>query len=89
PCTGELTTEDGEITAPGFIPQFISKLDSTVTQQKEKNGKNGFGVDQIGDGGTYPDPKNIIMIYLTSDGSSAEVKVFSNDLNEILWSSVD
>lgn len=88
PCWGELQAEEGKVTGQGFIPEYISRLDSTVTQQAASAERKGFAIASIRPDGHYPDPVRIIMIYLDSDGSAAEVMVFDKDLVEVLWSSV-
>lgn len=88
PRTSDLTAVDGKITGISFIPQYINKLDTLVTQQSAAEGKKGFGIAEIGEGGSYPNPQNLIMLYLTSDGSKAEVRVYDKTLSSILWSSI-
>lgn len=88
PCLAELRAGDGEVTGPGFIPEYFKKLDSTVTQQTAPVDKKGFGIARIGQGNVYPDPQKLIMIYLTADGAAAEVKVFDKTLTKVLWSSI-
>lgn len=83
----ELSAANGTITGSGLIPDYIARLDSTVTQQKAETGKMGFGIAEI-TGNTFPDPENLIMVYLSSDGSQAEVKVFDKSLASTLWSSI-
>lgn len=88
PQLGKLRAENGEITGLGFIPEYFRKLDFKVTQQTAPDNQKGFGIAEIGQGNNYPDPQNLIMIYLTTDGSAAEVKVFNKTLSEVLWSSI-
>jgi len=91
-----LTAKDGEVTASGFIPKYISKLDIETTQQISE-GKAGFGVASltadetlfiIPDDETAP-PTKIIMIYLESNGLAAEVRAYDADLSNVLWTSAN
>ncbi|MDA8226277.1 MAG: prepilin-type N-terminal cleavage/methylation domain-containing protein [Desulfitobacterium hafniense] len=88
PKAGELTVdENGVVSSDKLIPKYISRLDKSVTQQRSSD-KSGFGVATI-TGGTYPAPTNIIMIYLSSDGSVAEVKAYDSSGTTLaqLWAS--
>lgn len=87
PRTGEISTLDGKITGDGFIPDYIKRLDTTITQQITEEANKGFGIAEIGPGQSFPEPSNLIMIYLTNDGSEAEVRVYNKSLTEVLWSS--
>lgn len=87
PKLGELTATNGKISGSGFIPDYIVKLDSTVTQQSAKDENKGFGIAELGKESQAPNAQHIIMIYLTSDGSAAEVIVYNKSLSQILWSS--
>ena len=87
PRIGEINAVDGKITGDGFIPDYIKRLDPSVTQQITEEGYKGFGIAEIGQGQNYPEPEKLIMIYLASDGSQAEVKVYNKSLSEVLWSS--
>lgn len=89
PKIGELTAVNGKITGEEFIPQYISKLDSTVTQQTAEESRKGFGIAELGERRSYPEPANLIMLYLTRDGSAAEVRVYNKDLSQIIWSSLE
>lgn len=91
-----LAGKDGVVTAAGFIPNYISKLDKKTTQQIAE-GKEGFGVATLEKDGSdktaYVIPKdakssNLIMIYLSNDGLAAEVQAF-NDSDELLWTSAN
>jgi len=96
----DLTIEDGKVTGSGFIPKYISKLDTSTTQQAVATEKKGFGVASltadesdetlfiIPDIETVP-PTNIIMIYLSSDGLAAEVRAYDKDLDDVLWTSAN
>jgi len=87
PKPDELRAANGEVTGPVFIPEYIKKLNSSVTQQNAVQEKRGFGIveiEQINDS----NPQHLIMIYLSTDGSAAEVKVFNKNFSEVLWSSV-
>jgi len=87
PKLGELTALNGRITGSGFIPEYIVKLDSTVTQQNAKDEHKGFGIAELGkENQTHA--QNLIMIYLTTDGSAAEVRVYDKTLTKVLWSSI-
>lgn len=87
PRVGDITAQNGTVTGAGFIPDYIKKLDSSVTQQITEPNRRGFGIEETEPGGPYPPPQNLIMIYLTRDGSEAEVGVFNSTLTELLWSS--
>lgn len=95
----DLKTEDGKVICAGFIPQYISKLDKTTTQQIAE-GKEGFGLAGLdaseGDGAGYVIPKDedtspprLIMIYMSEDGRAAEVRAYNQQLDKILWTSAD
>lgn len=87
PKTNEITASEGTLTASGLIPKYISKLDTSTTQQRAADDKKGFGVATLpSDGVTYPTATNLIVIYLTSDGSSAEVRTY-DDQGHVLWTS--
>lgn len=90
PKITEMTCKDGAITCASFIPQYISKLDSSTTQQNTDQSHKGFGVESIPADGNYPQTEDyLIVIYLTNDGSAAEVRTFDSSLSHVLWSSVD
>lgn len=86
PTSSEATATNGKITCAALIPDYVKKLDATVTQQTAESG-TGFGIGTI-TGTTYSTATNLIMLYLTSDGSKAEVKLFKKDLSSELWSSI-
>lgn len=92
-----LKVDDGVVTAAGFIPNYISKLDKETTQQIAE-GKEGFGLAALEKDGSdktayvIPDDaknSNLIMIYLSKDGLAAEVQAFNEDLGEVLWTSAN
>ncbi|AFQ43026.1 type II secretion system protein [Desulfosporosinus meridiei] len=92
-----LETKDGKVTAPGFIPNYISKLDVSTTQQVVV-GKEGFGVSTLtvdeSDSTLYHfpadhTPNRIIMIYLSADGLAAEVRAYDEKMKEAIWTSAD
>jgi len=87
PRIGEISTLNGKITGEGFIPDYIKILDSTITQQITEEANKGFGIAEIDQGESFPEPTNLIMIFLTTDGTAAEVRVYNKSLTEILWSS--
>jgi general secretion pathway protein G len=76
----KLKAVNGKITEESFIPAYIKKLDSTVTQQNAPEDKKGFGIVS-----TESNDKRIITIYLIDD--EAEVEVYDKNLERILWSS--
>lgn len=90
PNTLQLTADDnGAITSAVLIPDYIGKLDAKTTQQQAGDNK-GFGVEEIGADGTISDEAtvtHVIMIYLNDEGTAAEVRVYDNELTEVLWSS--
>ena len=91
PKSSEVTADnDGKITATALIPKYISKLDADTTQQ-EAGTKKGFGVAALAEDGSIPDDEktNLIMLYLTTNGSAAEVRVYNADLTKVLWSSAN
>lgn len=86
----EFSVLEGTVTAPSFIPKYISKLDATTTQQRVEDSKKGFGLGALDSNGLIPEtpaPTNLIMIYFTDDGSGAEVRAYDATLNTYLWSS--
>ncbi len=87
PQIGEINTVNGKITGEGFIPKYIKKLDPTITQQITEEINKGFGIAEILQGQSFPEPTNLVMIFLTSDGSEAEVRVYNKSLTDVLWSS--
>lgn len=87
PRIGEISTLNGKITGGGFVPEYIKRLDTTTTQQITEEVNKGFGIAEIGQGQSFPEPINLIMIFLTNDGSEAEVRVYNKTLAEVLWSS--
>jgi general secretion pathway protein G len=89
PQKAEVTAADGTITAVKLIPKYISKLDKNTTQQKTSDARMGFGVADLPPDGVYSvSPTNLIMIYLNSAGSGAEIRIFDDKLVE-LWSSAN
>ena len=89
PTLVEMTVSNGAITNSDFIPKYISKLDKSTTQQRSADERKGFGVAELPAGGSLPPPTNLIMIYLTDDGSGAEVYTYNSDLSQVLWTSAD
>lgn len=88
--TTELTATDGIITASNFIPKYIGKLDTKTTQQRTADANKGFGVTTLDNDGLIPastTPTHLVMIYLSSDGSGAEVRAYDSTLTTSLWSS--
>ncbi|AET66688.1 prepilin-type N-terminal cleavage/methylation domain-containing protein [Desulfosporosinus orientis DSM 765] len=90
-------SDDGEVTCTGFIPQYISKLDKSTTQQIAE-GKEGFGLASlVEDEFNYvipeddegESPSNLIMIYMSDDDMAAEVRAYNENLSEILWTSAN
>ena len=86
PKSGQITANAGVVTAAQLIPNYISKLGPTTTQQRAADNRKGFGVTALNPRGQAT---NLIMIYLTDDGSAAEVCAFNTDLSQELWSSAD
>ena len=91
PKTGEITVSNGTVSASGLIPQYIGKLDKSTTQQRATDAQKGFGVTKLETNGAFPStaPTNLIMIYLTDDGSAAEVRAYDAGLQNTLWSSAN
>lgn len=87
PRIGEISAVDGKITGDGFVPDYIKRLDPSVTQQITEERYQGFGIAEIAQGQVLREPEKIIMIYLAGDGSQAEVRVYDKSLSKILWSS--
>jgi general secretion pathway protein G len=86
----EFSATAGTVTASNFIPKYISKLDTTTTQQRTEDAQKGFGVEALGSDGLIPStstPTNIIMVYLSSEGSGAEVRAYDSTLENVLWTS--
>jgi len=91
PKPAQLTDDDnGTITSTVLIPKYIGKLDVNTTQQQAED-KKGFAVAALETDGTIPaDSKtNLIMIYLSSDGSAAEVRAYDAKLETVLWTSAN
>ena len=96
PTSSDVSANGGNVSAPKFIPKYISKLEKATTQQNAPEGKQGFGVAGLtanpSDSGHYmiPDTKtNTIMIYLTNNGAAAEVRVYDENVENVLWTSAD
>ncbi|MHB1405668.1 MAG: type II secretion system protein [Desulfitobacteriaceae bacterium] len=87
PTINEMVVNSGAIVNANFVPKYISKLDKSTTQQRAADEDKGFGVKQIP--ASWPDttPSNLIIIYLTTDGSGAEVCTYNSDLSQVLWTS--
>jgi len=88
PRLNELRAVNGEVKGTQFIPGYIKRLDATVTQQNASQDKKGFGITESVEGNNYSEPPNLIMIYLSTDGSAAEVEVYNKSLTTVLWSSI-
>ncbi|NMA69239.1 MAG: prepilin-type N-terminal cleavage/methylation domain-containing protein [Desulfitobacterium sp.] len=90
PKIDEAKIKDGKLEMEDFIPQYISKLDVSTTQQNTDADNRGFGIGTLEDGLIPEDnPTNLIMLYLTGDGSAAEVRVYNGELDKVLWSSLN
>lgn len=98
PETSELSVSDGMVVCAKLIPKYISKLDKSITQQIVPDANKGFGLALLSvdstDPTTYiiPDTRpvsNTVMIYLSGDGLAAEVRVYDEGLDDVLWSSAD
>ena len=88
PKYNEITAANGALAATNFIPKYISKLDKTTTQQKAADSVKGFATEHLPAIGTaYPTASHLIMLFLTDDGSAAEVRVYNEDLSSVLWTS--
>lgn len=89
PKSGEIeikTGTAGTLSAPMLVPQYISKLDDSVTQQRAFNLKKGFGIADYSKIDEADSVTNLIMLYLTTDGSQAEVRTYDDNKN-VLWTS--
>ena len=87
---------EGSVVSESLIPKYISKLDASTTQQTAPEGGAGFGVHEItpdaGDTFSIPttaEPTNTIMIYLFGNGLGAEVRVYDESLDKVLWTSAN
>lgn len=96
PKNDELTATAGTVASTVLIPKYIGSLNATTTQQAAPTGKEGFGVEQVaadaGDTFSIPttaDTKNTIMIYLFGNGLGAEVRVYDESLDKVLWTSAN
>lgn len=97
PKSGQITNDTvnkGTVTSALLIPKYIGKLDANTTQQQAEDAKKGFGVAAaaLGTGGTIPSDSvvtNLIMIYLSADGSAAEVRAYNTALDKIVWTSTN
>jgi len=87
PKPADMTATNGSISATKVIPAYISKLDTTTTQQRVAPTQSGFGVVELSETSLVT-PSHVIMIYLSADGSAAEVRVYDENLVGILWSSI-
>jgi len=91
--SGELTVnENGIVVCADFIPKYISKLDTSTTQQAVPAGHKGFGVGTLEADHRIPNPESVtnpIMIYLSSDGLAAEVRAYDETLKKVLWTSAN
>ena len=91
----DLTGTSGVVSSASLIPKYISKLDTSTTQQAADAGKKGFGVASITAVSdplvmAIPDTKtNIIMIYMNSNDLVAEVQVYDQSLATLLWTSAN
>ena len=87
PKRSQLSSNEGAVqdTAKLFIPAYISKLDTTVTQQEEGAVGKGFAVSDLG---SELSVTHLIMIYLTANGTDAAVQVVKGD-GTVLWFSRD
>lgn len=87
----ELSAASGKVTSTNsFIPKYVSKLDTTTTRQRTADGKKGFAVAKLDSNGLIPTgttATNLITIYLTDDGSGAEVQAYDSALTQVIWSS--
>lgn len=91
--------EAGEVVCAGLIPKYMSKLDKTTIQQNAGAANKGFGIGTLTANSdrtefSIPVPgaddlKKTIMIYLDTDGLAAEVLVYNEKSNEILWTSAN
>lgn len=85
PLGSEMSATGGAVTAANLIPDYVSKLDRTVTQQRADDVNKGFGVVSLAVDEAIPTTAtNLIMIYLRSDGSDAEVRAYNKDLS-LIW----
>lgn len=91
PKATEVTADSaGNITAPILIPKYVGKLSVDTTQQEAEEGKKGFGIGTLENGVISEDEEtNLIMLYLTADGSGAEVRVYDSEIDDVLWSSAN
>ncbi len=91
PKASDAEIDEGNLVIKDFIPQYINKLDAKTTQQNTDAENKGFGIATLDSNGLIPndDISNLIMLYLTNDGSAAEVRVYDGELNEVLWSSLN
>ncbi len=87
PTLNEIGAAGGALTFANFIPKYISKLDTSTTQQKAVAEKRGFDEADISTINGQDQRTRLIMLYLTADGSAAEVQVYSQDLTNVLWTS--
>lgn len=90
PKKSDAKINDGKLEIEGFIPEYISKLDKDTTQQNTDAEKRGIGIGTLEADKSIPEggATNIIMLYLTNDGSAAEVRVYNGGLDKTLWSSL-
>lgn len=90
PKRSEMSSANGVVTCSKLIPKYITNLNTSTTQQMVEDGHKGFAVEAVSADGVYPvTADHLIVIYLSTDGSTAEVRVFDKSLTKVLWSSVD
>lgn len=94
-----LVNDAGEVVCSLLIPKYISKLDISTIQQNVDAVNKGFGVGQLianSDKTDFSIPdlgddalKKTIMIYLDTEGLAAEVLVYDDKTDKILWTSAN
>lgn len=97
PKTSDVTVSDGAVVNAKLIPQYISKLDKSTTQQLVPDDNKGFGVASLEVSATDPPQfsipdstaTNTIMIYLSDKGLAAEVRAYDDSLADVLWTSAN
>lgn len=88
PKFSDIVASEGALANADFIPKYVSKLDKSTTQQKAGDTVKGFAKEHLPTtGSTYPAATRLIMLFLTDDGSAAEVRVYRENLTDVLWTS--
>jgi len=84
----DMRASNGAVTAAGFIPKYISKLDASTTQQIGGTLSPGFEVANLPSDWNSYTPQHVIAIFLKADGSAGEVRAYDTS-GALLWTSAE